>query len=183
MVFTEFLDMVERRYGIEVLDAVLTASGVESLGAYTSVGTYDWREFVALAEATAEHVGVPLPQLLRGYGQYLFGVFVKSHASLFADVTSAFDFLENVEAFIHPEVRKLYPDADLPRFEIERSGDTMTMHYRSKRPFAQFARGLIEGCLLHFAVAAEVDMTGEGSDCRFSICQRKGDECPTAKTT
>ncbi len=181
MVFTEFLDMVEQRYGIETLDAVLTASSVESLGAYTSVGTYDWREFVALAEATAAQVDVSMPQLLRGYGQYLFGVFAKTHASLFTDLTSAFDFLENVEAFIHPEVRKLYPDADLPRFDIERCGDTMTIHYRSKRPFAQFARGLIEGCLLHFAVTAVVDMAGEDGDCMFSISARKGEEWPTAK--
>ena len=172
MVFTEFLDMVEQRHGIEVLDAVLTASGVEHLGAYTSVGTYDWRELVALAEALSERIDMPLPELLRGYGQHLFGVFVKSHASLFVDVTSAFDFLENVEAFIHPEVRKLYPGADLPRFDVERNDQSMTVRYRSKRPFAQFARGLIEGCLLHYAVPAAVEMDGEDGDCTFSIVPR-----------
>lgn len=29
----------------------------------------------------------------------------------------AFQFLKNIENYIHVEVRKLYPDAELPTFE------------------------------------------------------------------
>ena len=45
------------------------------------------------------------------------------------------------------EVRKLYPDAELPSFEyIVHSPGKLEMIYRSNRPFADLAQGLIEGC-------------------------------------
>ena len=179
VVFTEFLDMVEQRYGLEVLDAVLEASGIEHLGAYTAVGTYDWRELVKLVDQLSAQIGSVSSEVLRGYGQHLFGIFVARYPNFFLEAASAFDFLENVEGYIHPEVRKLYPDADLPRFTIDRAGDQLTLHYRSQRPFAMFARGLLEGCLLHFALPADVQMKGEGGDCLFTVVVRKEGSCPT----
>jgi len=172
VVFVELLDMCEERYGLEVLDAVLQASGVEHLGAYTSVGSYDWRELAAIVDALAAQVGETPEALMRAYGQHLFSVLARSYPQI-SEAASAFDLLENVESYIHPEVRRLYPDAELPHFDIVRSDDQIVMHYQSQRPLADFARGLIEGCLLHFAMAADVEMEGGGRDCRFVVSCRQ----------
>jgi len=52
---------------------------------------------------------------------------------------------------IHVEVRKLYPDAELPTFTCDTSTPgRLTMLYRSSRPFADLAEGLIAGCIAHF---------------------------------
>ncbi|MEO0814052.1 MAG: heme NO-binding domain-containing protein, partial [Myxococcota bacterium] len=41
IVFTEFLEMVEDRFGFEAVDRLVTASGSDNDGVYTAVGTYD----------------------------------------------------------------------------------------------------------------------------------------------
>ncbi|MCR9244600.1 MAG: heme NO-binding domain-containing protein [bacterium] len=180
VVFTELLAMAEQRYGIEVLDTVLLAAGLDHGGAYTAVGSYDWREFQTICDALAEQVGLTAPELLRSYGQHLFGVFAARYPAFFADTASPFDFLENVEALIHPEVRKLYPDADLPRFEVERTTTGLRMRYVSKRPFAELARGLLEGCMQHFGVAAEIGVSGDERNCTFEVTVREEAGCPAA---
>jgi len=39
IVFTEFLDLVEEKFGMEMVDKIITQSELESEGAYTAVGT------------------------------------------------------------------------------------------------------------------------------------------------
>jgi hypothetical protein len=180
IVFTAFLDLVEQRHGIEVLDAIVEAAAPANGGAYTAVGTYDWRELAALVTALGDELSVPAASLLRGYGQSLFAVFVQRFPQFFVDVASPLDFLERVESYIHPEVQKLYPDAQLPRFDAARAPGRLELHYRSPRPLADFAQGLIEGCLTHFGAAATVGVTGAGCEARFVIQLR---EAPTCSTT
>ena len=40
IVFTEFLEMVEEKYGLEMVDDIIENANLQSHGAYTSVGTY-----------------------------------------------------------------------------------------------------------------------------------------------
>ena len=71
--------------------------------------------------------------------------------AFFSGVDSAFTFLASIDGHIHVEVRKLYPDAELPRFECRMLGPSqMEMIYTSSRPFADLAEGLIVGCAKHF---------------------------------
>jgi hypothetical protein len=50
------------------------------------------------------------------------------------------------------EVLKLYPDAELPRFDIHRhSPDVLEMVYFSDRAMGDLAQGLIEAAIAHFA--------------------------------
>jgi hypothetical protein len=56
------------------------------------------------------------------------------------------------------EVRKLYPDAELPRFTCRRlAPQRMEMVYRSSRPFTDFAEGLIRGCAAHFGEPIRIE--------------------------
>ena len=48
IIFTEFLDMVEAQFGLAVVDEIITNSHTVNNGVYTSVGTYDFNEMVAL---------------------------------------------------------------------------------------------------------------------------------------
>jgi len=58
---------------------------------------------------------------------------------------------------IHVEVKKLYPDALLPRFTSKRiSEDELLMTYESVRHMEDLAVGLIKGCFRHFDQKAEV---------------------------
>lgn len=151
MVFTEFIEMVEQTFGVEVADDIITTSGLPSGGAYTSVGNYDHREMLSMVGALSAQTGVPLPDLTRAFGRYLFGRFSTLYPAFFEGVTNAFDMLERIDGYIHVEVRKLYSDAELPRITMKQAADGgARLVYRSARPFAGVAEGLILGCIEHF---------------------------------
>jgi Haem-NO-binding len=151
LVFREFLDMVEQRFSPEAADRMIAASGVASGGAYTSVGTYHHSEMVQLVTALAAQTGRPVAGLMRTFGHHLAQRFAALYPSFFAAKPTMFDFLASVDAEIHVEVRKLYPDAELPRFEVRgRDDDGMTLVYFSSRHLGDLAHGLIEGVALHY---------------------------------
>jgi hypothetical protein len=150
MVFTEFLEMVESRFSADMVDDIIEDSHLPGGGAYTAVGTYDHAELVAMVMALSRRVGQPVPDLVHGFGVHLFSRFRVTHAQFFGAATTALDFLEGIESYIHIEVRKLYPDAQLPKFECTRAADGLTMVYRSPRHFGDLAEGLIRGAITHF---------------------------------
>ncbi len=150
LVFTEFMEMVEATWSLDMVDAIIARSQVESGGAYTSVGTYPHQEIIALVGALAEETRIPATELVRSFGNHLFHRFVLAYPRFFDGITDSFQFLGGIENVIHAEVRKLYPDAELPTFEVEAAPGRLTLTYFSDHPFADLAHGLIEGCVQHF---------------------------------
>ncbi|MFN0085537.1 MAG: heme NO-binding domain-containing protein [Blastocatellia bacterium] len=178
MVFTEFIDMVEEKFGMEVADQMITACDLPSGGAYTAVGTYNHQEIVQLVIKLSQISGVALPDLLRTFGEHLFGRFLIRFPEIFEGINGAFTFLERIESHIHTEVRKLYPDADLPEFATSMTGpDELVMIYRSHRGMADLAEGLIRGCAAHFneplLIHREDISNGAGTGVRFSITHQR----------
>lgn len=156
VVFTGFLELVETAFSPEVADRIITRADVPSGGAYTAVGTYDHHEMLALVTELARETGVPAADLVHTFGKHLFSRFVVGFPAFF-QVPSAFDFLERVHDYIHVEVRKLYSDAELPSFEYARPDDaTLVMTYRSRRPFADLAAGLIDAAVEHWGGGVDV---------------------------
>jgi len=163
VVFTEFLELVEERFSLEVLDRIITESGVASGGAYTAVGTYPAEEMWALVGALHGATGVPVPGLLEAFGEHLFARLAAGFPAFVGASPDAFALLDSVEGFIHVEVRKLYPDAELPTLTPRRvAGDVMELTYRSPRGLADLAVGLIRGCFAHYRTPFE--MTREALD-------------------
>jgi hypothetical protein len=150
MVFTEFLEMVEAKFSANMVDDIIADSDLPSGGAYTAVGTYDHAELVQMVGALSKRTDLPVPTLVHVFGVYLFGRFYALYPGFFQGVNSALDFLEGIETVIHTEVRKLYPDAQLPQFDCTRSADGLQMLYSSPRHFGDLAEGLIQGAVTHF---------------------------------
>lgn len=161
IVFTELFEMVEALYGPEMIDDVLDDCDLETGGAYTMVGTYDHTELIQIVSALSKHTDIPFKAWVKKYGYHLFFRFHEMMPVFFEEPKGAFDFLESVHDYIHVEVKKLYPDAALPHFDTEREGDaTLTMIYKSRCPFADFAHGLIQGCISFY----KEDITIESED-------------------
>jgi len=71
--------------------------------------------------------------------------------------TDTLRFLAGIEDIIHAEVLKLYPDAQLPRFDVEHQDEhRLVLVYRSPRHMPELALGLIEGCIDHFGQSVTV---------------------------
>lgn len=156
MVFTEFLEMVENKFSADMVDDIIADSNLPNGGAYTAVGTYDHSELVTMVVALSKRTDIPAPALVQVFGEHLFGRFNALYPSFFAGITSALDFLEGIETVIHTEVRKLYPDAQLPQFDCTRSADGLKMLYSSPRHFGDLAEGLIKGAVAYFGGGIEV---------------------------
>jgi hypothetical protein len=179
IVFTEFLDMVEARFGLAALDQIIERSDLPSGGAYTAVGTYDHQELVALVGTLASITRTPVPDLLRTYGRHLFGRFAERFPRFFPAEIDCFQFLSGIDSYIHVEVRKLYPDAELPQFDVGRPAENeLSLTYRSCRPFGVFAEGLIQGCIEHFGEKIAVDVrpppadAGAGAGLEFRLVRQ-----------
>jgi Haem-NO-binding len=178
LIFTEFLEMVEAKFSPDMLDRILDAADLPSGGAYTAVGTYDHREMVELVTRLSRETGIPAQDLVRSFGTHLFERFHRSFPMYFEGVRTTFDFLRQVPDYIHVEVHKLYPDAELPSFAHETPGpDRFVLVYQSSRPFSVLAEGLIKGCIAHFDEPIDLvveDLSGgRGTSARFSLEKRE----------
>ena len=174
MVFTHFLDFVTEQFGPEMADDIIEASALPSGGAYTSVGTYSHGEMVALVGALAARTGRPADGLVRAFGDRLSDTFAHDFPEFFRRASTLFDFLESIEQHIHVEVRKLYPDAELPTFRTEeRSPARLVLLYRSPRRMGHLSEGLITGSARQFGVDVRVRAESlEGTDgvaMRFTV--------------
>jgi len=176
IVFTEFLEMVEEAHGYELVDQLLTENELPSGGVYTSIGTYQHTEMVTLVVDLSKRTKAPVPDLLNAFGQYLFGTFEKGYPAFFQAAPDAFAFLESIENHIHVEVKKLYPDAQLPRFKTARLNEhTLEMIYYSDRSMADFALGLIEKTVEHYGetvIITKEDLTENGSEVKFVLTKK-----------
>jgi hypothetical protein len=173
IVFTELMEMAEARYGLEAVEIAIQRANPSSKAAYTSVGNYPHTELVDLVLALAGQVGTPPNQLMISFGHHLFRRFTVLYPQLFTEAKSAWDFLCSVHDYIHVEVKKLYPDAELPVFTHSRQGeDHLELTYSSPRPLANLAQGLIEACLEHFGGGYSLsrkEITPDGCSARFLI--------------
>jgi hypothetical protein len=157
VVFTEFMDMVEEVFSADVLDTIIEQSDLPNGGGYTSVGTYDHQEIVRMAANLSTQVNLPVATLLETFGEHLFFRFAIMYPAFFEQSSKAFDFLKNIDRYIHVEVKKLEPEAELPRFYYEQQDETtLLMYYLSSRHFEDLAMGLIKGCLNFFQTKGEV---------------------------
>jgi hypothetical protein len=157
VVFTEFLQLVEEKFGYEQVDQIIQKSNLPNDGAYTAVGTYDHEELLRLVTQLSDSTSIPVADLVKAFGDFLFVKLAEGYPSLLEQVRNSYQLLTNVHGFIHVEVRKLYPDAELPDFEHRVIDDKhLEMTYRSTRPFADLAEGLIAACTKYFDEEVEL---------------------------
>jgi hypothetical protein len=174
IIFTAFIEMVEENYGFDVADKIISRSMLPSQGIYTAVGTYPFDEMLRLVVQLSNETKTDIPCLLLSFGEHLFGHFHEVYPHFFKGKNNAFEFLKDIEEYIHVEVLKLYPDAQLPDIytEISPDGNAMTIKYASTRKMGDLALGLINGCIRHFDETIQVDKTrivNDGAEITFLL--------------
>jgi hypothetical protein len=164
IVFTEFLELVENEFGLEVVQQIIDECELDTDGVYTSVGTYSHKDMFKMVGKLSEIKGIPVPALLTVFGEYFFTT-LKDKYPVFVEKPNLFSFLNSIDQYIHPEVLKLYPDAELPRFDAEiKSDNEMMLNYMSSRKMSDLAIGLIKGAANHFKENVDVIKISEEND-------------------
>ena len=173
IVFTEFLELVEDKFGLEMVDRIISSSELASDGIYTSVGTYSFSEMLQLLQHLSENTGISIDNLLLVYAEHFFSVIEKSYPGLLATYKDPIEMISSIENHIHVEVRKIYPDAELPTFEvIEKTDNHLVMDYTSSRAMHHFGLGLMNKTFEHFNSTATIELEKikeDGTKVRFVI--------------
>jgi hypothetical protein len=175
IIFTEFLEMVESKFGLETADTIIESANLPSQGVYTSVGTYDFNEMVSLITELGSVTEIGLGELIYTFGHYLFASLGKAHPEVIQSYNSPLSMLYSIEDHIHVHVQKLYPEAELPTFKIiDKTDTTLTMIYCSSRGLYRLAHGLIEKTFEYFNESATVSyevLKEDGTEVKFHIIQ------------
>jgi len=156
VVFNLLEDVIVREHGETAWDALLDRAGVE--GAYTSLGNYDDAEFGRLIAAAATKLERPVPEVLQWFGRTGMPIMAERYPHFFTPYGSTRRLLRHLNEIIHPEVRKLYPAADVPYFDFQDwPNGVVLLGYESARRLCALAHGFIEGTADHFGETIAVE--------------------------
>lgn len=173
IIFTEFLELVENQFGLQVVDEIIENAQPKSGGAYTTVGNYPHSEMINMVVELQRSTKIPMKDLMKFFGKYLFGKLVSLHKEIIKNISDPFDLLQNIEETIHVEVKKLYTDARPPMFEtLSKSDKELVIIYESARKFGDVAEGLILGCGEYFNqsfIVVQTPLSDDGSKVKFHI--------------
>jgi hypothetical protein len=165
IIFNLVEEVVRDRYGEDAWDDLLTAAGLD--GAYTSLGSYPDEELFRLVAAASEHLGLPADAVVRTLGEAAIPLLADRYPGFFMGHSSTKSFLLTLNDIIHPEVRKLYPGAQVPTFGFEESADDMlVLRYHSERKLCALAEGFVLGAAAHYGERAQIEQ---------SECMHRGD--------
>jgi hypothetical protein len=150
IVFNLLEQAVSRDYGEDTWDDLLSAAGL--VGAYTSLGSYPDDHLGRLVGAASGALRLPPQDVIRWFGREAMPALAQAYPAFFSPHADTRSFLLTLNDIIHPEVRKLYPGADVPEFDFDPLPDGgLRMGYDSHRKMCSFAEGLIEGAARQFS--------------------------------
>jgi hypothetical protein len=166
IVFNLLEDIVSDEYDADVWDALLEEAGLD--GVYTSLGSYPDHDLMRLVGAASQSLEMSPADVVRWFGRSALPLLAKKYPEFFEPHECARSFLLTLNNIIHPEVRKLYPGADVPVFDYDTSSEELlVMGYASSRKMCAFAEGLIEGAASHYGEEAAIEQPE---------CMTRGDE-------
>src|SRR5579883_1678570 len=156
IIFNLLEQIVRQEYGEETWDKLLDSAGLG--GAYTSLGSYPDGDLMKIVQAACDALGKTPEEITRWTGRRALPSFHAKYPKLFSMHPSTRSFVLALNHIIHPEVRKLYPGADVPEFEFDTSSpEVLVMGYQSPRKMCFFAEGLIEGAAEHYGEAVKFE--------------------------
>ena len=167
VILAAFVEFAQRELGA-------SADGLETRS-YNPLMGYPDDELFALVAQASDAAGVATPDLLRRFGAHLFRTFAALYPVFLDGVESAIDLLRGIETYVHGEVRKLYPEAEFPRFDVNApAAGRLELVYHSRRPLADLAEGLIQGCVAHFGERISIRRQdlgdpADGRSARFTL--------------
>jgi hypothetical protein len=164
VIFTELFELVEQKFGYDLLDEVIEGAKLDNDGAYAATGNYPFEELLRIVTVLSERSNIPVSDLLEVYGEHLFTKLIAIIPEA-ADIGNVIDFIKGVETYIHVEVRKLYPNAELPTFEVlSSSSQALELNYVSSKNIPQLAKGLMMGASKYFKQPIEItfELSEEG---------------------
>lgn len=172
IIFQLLEEVVTQHLGPDTWDQLLQAAELD--GVFTSLGSYPDEHLFKLVGAASAALNKPPADIVRWFGAKAMPLLARKYPAFFERHGSTRPFILTLNNIIHPEVRKLYPGADVPDFEFDVSSpDMLVMHYQSKRKLCALAEGLVEGAAEQFGESVTIlhpeCMHRGGARCRLEL--------------
>jgi len=170
IVFIELLQTLERHHGTKTLQSVIEKANLPNNGVYNSEEFYSFDELGKIISAISKETKTDTPLILRDLGKHLFQKLAVLYPEIPTKKANALEFIASVETYIHPEIRKIYPNAQLPKFVIEKQDvQSLTMLYISDKKFEAFVWGLMLGCAEYYKQALDIEYTPVEKQQNYSV--------------
>ncbi len=169
IIFNLLEHLVVRDHGQQTWELLLKENKLS--GIYTALGTYPDEDIQALLVTASAKLQTTPDALLRWFGRQSIPLLAKRYPSLFTPHLSTQAFLLTLNKIIHPQIRILYPGAEVPDFTYNTAdSDVLSLTYRSRRQLCSLAQGLIEGA---------ADYYGDTLTLTHPHCVHRGSEACT----
>lgn len=166
IIFNLLEEVVTEAHGAATWDGLLDAAELD--GAWTAIGSYPDAQLFALVGAASTALGIPGDDVVRWFGRSAMPLLYGRYAAVFDPHADARSFVLTLNDVIHPEVRKLFPGADVPDFDFDAStAGRLVMTYRSARAMCSLAEGLLQGAADHWQQDVVLEQTA---------CLHRGDD-------
>lgn len=168
-------EVVSDEHGTDVWDDLLVEAGVD--GAFSSLGNYPDAELLGLVGAASVKLGLEADAIVRWFGARAIPLLAREYPAFFAPHRTTRDFLLTLNSVIHPEVRMIYPGADVPEFDFgQDEAGALVIGYASQRKLCSLAEGFIDGTASHYGENVAIHQTAcmkQGAErCRIVVSTR-----------
>jgi hypothetical protein len=150
IIFNVLEDMIVQQCGMQVWNELLQQHAPKNR-VYISAKSYEAAELFSIAQDVASRLNVPLQQVVKAFGQFLFHGLASRHQDVVAQFTDFTSLVLGIHHVIHTEVNKLYHDPSLPTISGRLiTANQIELHYSSPRQLCFCAEGLLFGAAEHF---------------------------------
>jgi hypothetical protein len=157
IIFTSFLNFLEAELGLVASERIIAQAKLNSGGAYTTVGFYDYKELLQLISISSPALNATPSQISQKFGGYLFRILATASPQHIRGKSSCMELFETINDVIHAEIKSLYPEANPPQIRYDRiSPTTATLYYQSHRCLGDVMLGLIEGASKYFCERLQI---------------------------
>lgn len=183
VMFNSFTEFIKQKFGTNELDILLQKDNYPNKGGFSALGNYSFSYMHSLVNNSIFLFDCSKNEIVRQFGKftykYLYNRLIKTHEDNknYTKYNNPYDFLENINIIHFDELRKIYPNAKFPEFEITRLGSNhIVLKYSSFRDMPYLTYGLIEGCLDFYGYNSSITM--DKTDKTKVILEQ---ECPIYK--
>lgn len=157
IIYAELIGFLDETGGPTFTEQVLAEADLPHGGAFSRVSLYPWEQAIQIVTAASKITGSDANELCEAFGTFLFDRFTVLYADIVDRYPTAEGMLAHVQDHIHEEVKVLYPDAVPPTVTSRKEGEGFVIEYKSHRPFAHIAFGLVRGCMSHFSDTRKIE--------------------------
>ena len=172
IIYSELVGFLDVKGGPSFTEQVLDQAELPHGGAFSRVSRYPWEQAVQVVTSASRISGLDANDLCEEFGWFLFDRFTVLYTEIVERYPTAEGMLGHVESHIHEEVKVLYPDSVPPQVSSWKEDDGFVVEYKSHRPFAHIAYGLVQGCMKHFGDTRTVEWVNpdpSGTTAHFRI--------------